>query len=81
MAKNPVITYQTKHILTRYRLARQFVEEKDIRVNYCLNDENIVDIFTRALPADHQRKLTTKLGLLESMDDCVGVDEMRRSNE
>ena len=49
LAKNPKFHDQTEHINTKYHLIRYHVEAKAIQLKHCSTEEQIADIFTKAL--------------------------------
>eukprot|EP00253_Pinus_taeda_P030303 PITA_30303 len=49
LAKNPKFHDRTKHINTKYHLIRHHVEAKTIHLRHCSTNEEIADIFTKAL--------------------------------
>ena len=73
MAKNAVYHSRTKHIAIKYHFLRETTANKEIELNYCKTEEQVADIFTKALP-------TAKFKLLRAM---LGVTELasRRSVE
>ena len=49
LSKNPVHHYRTKHIDTRYHFIKQCVEDKKIEIVFIWTEDQLVDIFTKAL--------------------------------
>ena len=49
LTKNSKFHDQTKHINTKCNLIQHHVETKIIQLKHCSTDENIVEIFTKAL--------------------------------
>ena len=49
LEKNPKFHDRTKHINTKYHLIRYHVEAKIIQLKHCSTEEQIADIFTKAL--------------------------------
>eukprot|EP00253_Pinus_taeda_P034240 PITA_34240 len=49
LAKKPKFHDRTKHINTKYHLIRHHVEAKTIHLRHCSTNEQIADIFTKAL--------------------------------
>ena len=49
MGKNPIHCKRTKHINVRHHFLRDHVEKGNIVLTYCLTEEHIADIFTKAL--------------------------------
>ena len=44
------INERTKHIAVRYHYARECVENRVIRMEYCPSGEMLADVLTKALP-------------------------------
>ena len=55
----------TKHIDLRYHFIREAVEDGKIKVKYVPTDENVSDIFTKALPKPKFTRFVEMLGLKE----------------
>ena len=53
----------TKHIEIRGLYARQGVEEKRIRIDYCPTNDMTADILTKALPLEKFEKFRDALGV------------------
>jgi hypothetical protein len=52
---------RTKHIDVRYHFVRERVERGDIRVDYVRTEEQVADIFTKALPRELFKKHRARL--------------------
>eukprot|EP00253_Pinus_taeda_P026077 PITA_26077 len=63
LAKNPKFHDRMKHINTKYHLIRHHVEAKTIHLRHCSTNEQIADIFTKALGREKLERLRTMLGL------------------
>eukprot|EP00253_Pinus_taeda_P023218 PITA_23218 len=63
LVKNPKFHDQTKHINTKYHLIRHHVEAKTIHLRHCSTNEQIADIFTKALGRENLERFRTMLGL------------------
>jgi len=63
LAKDNKFHSQAKHINLRYHFIREAVEDKKINVNYILTEENVADIFTKALPKAKFKIFVKKLGM------------------
>ena len=50
MAKNPVHHNRTKHIAIKYHFIRETETTKEIKLDYCKTEDQIANIFTKALP-------------------------------
>jgi len=62
-AKNPENHERTKHIDISYHLLRELVEDGTIKMEYCPTDENVADIFTKALARPKIEKFADGLGM------------------
>ena len=62
MLKNPILHSETKHIVIKYHVLKEKVAEKEI-LEYINIKEQIVDIFTKALPKDTFEYLRGMLGV------------------
>ena len=49
LSKNPVHHNRTKHIDTRYHFVRQCVEDRKIEIEFVRTEDQLADIFTKAL--------------------------------
>ncbi|CAM8934243.1 unnamed protein product [Rhodiola kirilowii] len=61
--KNRVQFSRTKHIEIRYHFLRDCVEKGTIAMEYCRIEEQIADIFTKALHREPYEKLRLELGM------------------
>ncbi|KAG6484843.1 hypothetical protein ZIOFF_053368 [Zingiber officinale] len=52
MAKNPVHHSRTRHIALKHHFIRQTIEDKEIQLEFCRSEEQLSDIFTKALPRE-----------------------------
>ncbi|MED6217053.1 hypothetical protein PIB30_118021 [Stylosanthes scabra] len=66
MTNNSVYHSRTKHIAIKYHFIREAILEKKIKIEYCNTEEQLADIFTKALPR-------TKFELFRQM---LGVTQM-----
>ena len=64
IAKNPVHHSRTKHIDIRHHFLRDHVEKKNIKLTHCRTEDQIADIFTKALPRGTFVHLRLLLGLI-----------------
>ncbi|XP_070020511.1 secreted RxLR effector protein 161-like [Nicotiana sylvestris] len=65
MAKNPVQHKRTKHIDVRHHFLRDNVEKGLIYMKFCSTEDQIVDIFTKALSREYFERNRVKLGMLK----------------
>jgi len=65
MTKNPVHHSRTKHIAIKYHFIREAETNMKIRLEYCPTKDQIVDIFTKALPRPRFELLRAMLGVTE----------------
>ena len=64
MSKNPTLHSKTNHIAIKYHVLKEKVAKKEIRLEYINTKEQIVDIFTKALPKDTFDYLRGMLGVM-----------------
>ena len=65
IAKNPVQHKRTKHIDIRHHFLRDNVEKGLISMNFCTTEEQIADIFTKALAREHFERNGLELGMMK----------------
>ena len=65
ITQNPVLHSRTKHIDIKYHFIRDHVEKKDITLEYVAMEEQLADIFTKALCENRFSKLRLELGMIE----------------
>lgn len=63
IVKNPVMHERTKHFKLKYQAIKYFELEGEIVTQYCSTDEQVADIFTKALSAPVFEKLRKLLGV------------------
>ncbi|KAI5343121.1 hypothetical protein L3X38_010997 [Prunus dulcis] len=63
MVKNPVFRQKTRYINRRYRFIREALQEGVIDMRFCRSEEQLANIFTKALPKDRFNYLRLKLGV------------------
>ena len=63
LSKDNKFHARTKHIDPRYHFIRECVADGRIIVNYIPTNENVSDIFTKALPKPKYNELVRALGL------------------
>ena len=64
LSKNPVHHNQTKHIDTRYHFIRQCVEDKKIEIVFIWTEDQLADIFTKALGKVKFQEMRGCIGIL-----------------
>ncbi len=65
LANNPVYHARTKHIEVHYHFIREKVLAKEIDLIHVSIEDQVADIFTKALGTDKLRKFRKMLGVLE----------------
>ena len=68
LAKDNRFHAHTKHIDLRHHFIREVVKEEKIKVTYISTDENVVDIFTKALARPKYVAFVKRLGLREEKE-------------
>ncbi|KAI5328650.1 hypothetical protein L3X38_028047 [Prunus dulcis] len=61
MSKNPVFHQRSKHIRRKFHFIRDAIQNGEIDLVYCKGEEQIADIFTKALPKDRFSYLRSQL--------------------
>jgi hypothetical protein len=74
MAKNPVFHQKTRHINRRYHFIRESLKEGLINMQFCRGEDQLADIFTKALPKDRFNYLRLTLGVkpVSNLGEVVG---------
>jgi hypothetical protein len=74
MAKNPVFHQKTRHINRRYHFIRESLKEGLINMQFCRGEDQLADIFTKALPKDRFNYLRLTLGVkpVSNLGEAVG---------
>ncbi len=65
LANNPIYHARTKHIKMHYHFIREKVLAKEINLIHVSTEDQVVDIFTKALGIDKLKKFRKMLGVLE----------------
>ena len=63
MAKNLVFHQRTKHINRKYHFIKEALQEGVINMQFCRSEEQLINIFTKALLKDKFKQLRLKLGV------------------
>ena len=63
ISKNPVLHSRTKHIDIRHHFIRELVEDKIVSLEHVATENQLADIFTKALDANQFEELRGKLGI------------------
>ena len=63
---NPVQHSKTKHIALRYHFIKDHVEDGNVEIHFVRTTDQLVDIFTKALPVASFNKILQGLGMMES---------------
>ena len=69
-----------KHVDTRYRWIRQFVDDKIVDVKYVKSEDNVSDICTKNLPAKLFEKHTSKLISDVGLFTCCNTRQMGKAD-
>ena len=63
LSKNPVHHNRTKHIDTRYHFVRQCVEDKKIEIAFIWTEDQLADIFTKALGRQKFQEMRDRISI------------------
>ncbi|KAK2980779.1 hypothetical protein RJ640_009564 [Escallonia rubra] len=63
MAKNPVYHSRTRHIALKHHFIREAIDKGLIQLEFCKSDDQMADIFTKALPKVKFQKFREALGV------------------
>ncbi|MCO5548769.1 hypothetical protein L7F22_002231 [Adiantum nelumboides] len=79
LARNPVFHAKTKHIEVHYHFIRERVLDGSIDLTFVRTDEQVADIFTKALGAEKLRRFRAMLGVRELALSLRGSVEISSS--
>ncbi|MCO5563290.1 hypothetical protein L7F22_016929 [Adiantum nelumboides] len=79
LAQNLVFHAKTKHIEVHYHFIRERVLDGSINLTYVRTDEQVVDIFTKALGVEKLQQFRAMLGVQELMLSLRGSVEISSS--
>jgi len=68
LIRNPEFHKRTKHIDVQYHYIREKYEDGEIQVTYVETNNQIADIFTKALTPERFARLRDMMGMV-----CVGI--------
>ena len=80
LANNPVYHARTKHIEVHYHFVREKVLAGEIDLVYVSTEEQVADIFTKALGTEKLRRFRSLLGVLEMDLSLRGSVEISSSS-
>ena len=63
ISKNPVQHFKTKHIDIRHHFIRELVENKAVVIEHVATENQLADIFTKALDSSRFNSLRKYLGI------------------
>ena len=65
IAKNPVYHSRTRHIAIKHHFIRDAIEDGEVELKFCKSEDQVADIFTKALPKDKFNYFREMLGVQE----------------
>lgn len=65
LSKNPVFHGRSKHINIKYHFIRELIKDGEVYIKYCKTQDQVADVFTKALKTDSFLKMKEKLGVWE----------------
>ena len=68
VARNPIFHARTKHIEVHYHYVRERLSAGEINLAYVPMQDNLADLFTKALPREKFESFCKALGLLPFVD-------------
>ena len=80
LENNPVYHARTKHIEVHYHFVREKVLAREIDLVYVSTEEQVADIFTKALGTEKLRRFRSLLGVLEMDLSLRGSVEISSSS-
>ena len=63
LGKNPIFHDRSKHIDTRYHFIRESISKKEVQLKYVKSQDQVADIFTKALKFEDFSRLRARLGV------------------
>ncbi|KAK2966032.1 hypothetical protein RJ640_012291 [Escallonia rubra] len=63
MTKNPRNHCRTKHINIKYHFVREAVENGEVQFQFCKTEDQVADVFTKAIPKERLDYFRLKLGV------------------
>lgn len=75
ISENPMFHQRTKYNCIKFHFIKDAIQEGVIDLVYCKSEEQIVDIFTKALPKDRFNYLRSLLGVNSVSNFEGGVEK------
>jgi len=66
LASNPVSHSHARHIDIHHHFIQEYIEHREIRLNYVSTKDMLADVFTKALPHEAFERFRNLLGILPS---------------
>jgi hypothetical protein len=67
LSKNPILRDRSKHIKTRYHFIREYMERGDVVLEFVGTQDQLADMFTKALGRVRFQELREKIGVVKIM--------------
>ena len=72
LANNPVRHDRTKHVEVDRHFIRERIDSKELVLPYMKSEDQVADIFTKALPATPFERNVSKLGMFDMYAQLEG---------
>src|ERR1700678_2223686 len=71
---NAINHSRTKHIDIQHHFVHEKLVSNEIEIQYCATENNLADLFTKALPKPRHEDLAKRLGMAEGSRGSVKIN-------
>ena len=61
--KNQGSHSKSKHIDIQHHFVREYLSDNSIIIEHCASEDNLADVFTKALPRPAHKRFTSRIGI------------------